>query len=178
MRWNCLRSALTATFTLCLPFVSGVAADIQQEFVAQNSKETPADFVKPDNAVVDVTELAIERTICFGTCPIYSFSVKSSGAYTLNVIKFAKPLGTKSGSIRKSDFERAAWLISQTRFFTYANEYTEPVTDLPTTYLKVVQGGKTKIISIYGRNFPLELVGVQREIEHLAILAGLDLSRP
>lgn len=148
-------------------------ADLADEFTAIHGDE-PKDVVReaytpPDSG--GITELAIQRTPCFGTCPVYCFRIKADGSFQLDGTRFVKPEGATTGSIDPDVFKQVAWRIAQVRLDDLHASYRIGATDMPGLYIKVVKDGKTKII--YGGAGPLELGAIAAQIDKLAKLAGL-----
>lgn len=112
-----------------------------------------------------ITEITLERTACYGFCPIYKVILKSDGTATYIGVKFVERTGTYKAYI--SGFENLAKIIEARRYFSLRDRYTEPVTDLPSAITSVVRNGKRKTVENYGNFGPLELWEVETLIDGL-----------
>jgi hypothetical protein len=167
-----LLMALCAALAIAAP-LPGV--DLAGEFAAIHGDE-PGDVVREPFTAPDsggITELAIQRTPCFGACPVYAFRVEADGRFQLDGKRFVKPEGPTTGSIDPAAFKQAAWRIAQGRFDDLHASYRIGATDMPGLYIKVVKDGKAKIVYSYGGAGPLELGAIASQIDKLAKLAGL-----
>src|SRR5262245_9818082 len=102
-----------------------------------------------DSTKHGITEIGIERTGCFGTCPIYTFIIKSDGTFRYNGFAYVERQGEYSGTISLWHFHRLAQFIKDSGYMELEDGYTRAVTDSPTTYTMVVMNGKRKTVSNY-----------------------------
>ena len=112
---------------------------------------------------VTITEITLERTACFGTCPIYKLILKSDGTAVYIGTRFVERLGTYTAYV--SGFEHLAKIIEARRYFSLSDRYTKPVTDLPSAITSVVRNGKRKTVENYGNFGPLELWEIETLID-------------
>lgn len=112
-----------------------------------------------------VTEITLERTACFGFCPIYKVILRSDGTATYIGVNFVERQGTYKGYI--SGFEHLAKIIEARRYFSFSNNYTRPITDLPTAITSVVRNGKRKTVQNYANSGPIELWEIETLIDGL-----------
>lgn len=110
-----------------------------------------------------ITEITLERTACFGTCPIYKVTLKRDGTATYVGKQFVERTGTYSGKFY--GFERLAQLIESRGYFDLKDNYTINATDLPSTVTSVVRAGRRKTITNYGDTGPVELWGIEQAID-------------
>jgi hypothetical protein len=109
-----------------------------------------------------ITKIVLERTACFGTCPVYTLSVHSSGLVEFAGESHVKAKGTQTGKISPEDFARLVKKIDEIDFFNLRNRYDgknpdgsgTTVTDLPTRKTSVTRGGETKTVENYFRGPP------------------------
>lgn len=110
-----------------------------------------------------ITEITLERTACFGFCPIYKLILRSDGTATYIVMRFVERQGTYKAY--SSGFEHLAKIIEARRYFSFRDRYTEPVTDLPSAITSVVRNGKRKTVENYGNFGPIELWEIETLID-------------
>jgi hypothetical protein len=131
----------------------------------------------PDRSSPSATSgpaITLERTACFGGCPIYTISVSPSGEVRFEGRAHVRKLGLATGKVPP---ERVAALLSELErggYFTFAERYTSPeptcgryATDSPSVITSVTVRGRTKrVIHDYGcGNAPGALVVLERRID-------------
>ena len=119
-----------------------------------------------------ITEVTLERTGCFGTCPIYKVTLKRDGTLIYEGKRFVQMMGTYKG--RAYDFGRLARFILSEDYFNLKDDYSAPVTDLPSTITSVVRGGQRKTIRDYGGVAPIGLWGIEMSIDGILKNAQLE----
>ena len=124
-----------------------------------------------------ITEIGIERSGCFGTCPIYTFIIKSDGTFRYKGIEYVERKGEFVGTIPVWYFHRLAQFIRDSGYMELEDTYTRMVTDNPTTYTMVVMNGKRKTISNYANAGPTKLWAIEQLIDDLMAKAKWDSSQ-
>lgn len=99
----------------------------------------------PGNPVI-----TLERTACFGTCPIYTLAIYEDGRVEYVGQDFVTVKGEQTGSITAEQIQELVAAFQDADYFNLQDEYTAPVTDLPTTITSFTFDGKTKTIRNYG----------------------------
>lgn len=142
----------------------------------------PADRPFPKASAAD-TEISIEHTVCFGSCPIYTVTIAGDGRVTYDGgfhVAFA-------GRVEEQvDPAAVAALIEQFRaaqFFGLEDRYEAPVTDLPSTVLRLRLGKAEKTVVDYAGLYdgmPPSVIALERAVETLArsarwVAGGPDL---
>jgi hypothetical protein len=123
-----------------------------------------------------ITEVTLERTACFGTCPIYKVTLRSDGTITYEGREFVQMKGTHKGMVY--GFDRLARLILAQGYFNLKDDYSIPATDLPSAITSVVRAGKRKTIADYGGAGPIELWGIEMAIDGMLKNAKLTIVPP
>jgi hypothetical protein len=104
------------------------------------------------------TVITLERTVCFGTCPAYTVSIDAGGNVTYEGRKFVRVSGQQRARISTERVARLIETIARIGFFALEDEYagiqnpdgtTTFVTDLPTTIVTVISGGRKKRVVDY-----------------------------
>jgi hypothetical protein len=109
-----------------------------------------------------ITKIVLERTSCFGTCPVYTLTVLSSGEVEFAGEDHVKVTGSQTGHISPKEFARLVKKIDEINFFNLRSRYDgknpdgsgTTVTDLPTKKTSVTRGGETKTVENYFRGPP------------------------
>jgi len=119
-----------------------------------------------------ITEVTLERTACYGTCPIYKITLQSDGTIIYEGKRFVEMMGTYKGTAY--GFDRLAKLILAQNYFNLKDEYTRPITDNPSAITSVVRAGKRKTIVDYAGTGPIELWGIEMVIDGILKNARLE----
>ena len=122
-----------------------------------------------------ITAITLERTMCFGSCPVYKLTVRSSGRVEFDGKAFVREKGKRTAQISARDFARLVKKVKEINFFALQNRYDGKgpngtgvtVTDLPTRRTSVTKGGQTKTVEDYFRG-PPELKELEDLIDEVA----------
>lgn len=76
-----------------------------------------------------------EKTICFGTCPIYKATIYADGSVDYYGEKYVKNIGYKHFKLSQFDINEIIDKINQINFMNLNDVYDASVTDVPTTYI-------------------------------------------
>jgi len=159
--------ATIALITACSTARAGEISDLY-EASGNNSKDVQiVEFRLGRNADHGITEMGIERTACFGQCPIYTLVVKSDGTFRYIGEANVTHLGTHTGKISDSEFDWLAEFIKDSGYMDLKDGYVMQVTDLPTIYTMVVMNGQKKVIKHYGFDGPSSLSVTEVLIDRL-----------
>jgi hypothetical protein len=132
-----------------------------------------ADATAPDATAIDT--ITLERTACFGTCPVYKLIVRRNGTVSYDGKQFVKVSGQRSRRISRARFQQLAREIEKINFFSFKDEYLSKampdgsirvVTDLPTTITTVQTGAVRKTVRNYYGD-PPELAQLETLIDKL-----------
>jgi hypothetical protein len=97
--------------------------------------------------------ITLRRSQCFGTCPDYTLTITGDGTVTFDGRYYTKA-GTATVTI---DQEKVIELIREVQkadFFNLSDDYSANVTDIPTYFVSVGLGGKSKQVRDYGAGPP------------------------
>jgi hypothetical protein len=128
---------------------------------------------------VERDQITLERTACFGTCPMYVVTIGSDGRVTFEGRRFTKVTGQATGRISKKAFRN---LVSQFQKMGYASlpdkyspgtpQCPRMVTDMPSAITALRFKGKTKAVVHYhgcgtAGKLP-QLTALENEIDKVA----------
>src|SRR4051812_46020987 len=130
----------------------------------------------PRAAADQITEVTLERTPCFGSCPSYKVTVRRDGTILYEGKRFVPMMGTYKG--QAYGFDRLAEFILAQDYFNLKDDYSAHVTDLPSAITSVVQNGNRKTIRDYGGAGPIGLWGVEMSIDGMLRNAKLEKLPP
>lgn len=111
--------------------------------------------------------ISIEKTPCFGDCPVYEVSINKDGKVTYNGIKYVDVAGKQEFDLTEKEFKQLKEKLAKKDFSEFKKEYTNPrIADLPSTY--ITHAGKQIHIRLW-KDIPDELVDIHEYIEGLLL---------
>jgi hypothetical protein len=114
-----------------------------------------------------ITEVSLQRTPCFGTCPVDKVILHADGTAEYEGTLFVERMGKYKGRIAANDFKALATLVAQRKFFDLNDRYAAPVSDQPTLLTSVRRGATVKEVSDYGGAGPDSLKEIEKRIVEL-----------
>jgi hypothetical protein len=108
-----------------------------------------------------ITEISLQRTPCFGRCPVDRVTLRSDGTATYRGERFVDRLGAYKG--RFTGFEKLAASANSAEFRAL-KDLASAATDLPSHIITVVSGGKSRTVSDYGHVAPEAFQQLDRQI--------------
>ena len=108
--------------------------------------------------------ISLEKTACFGRCPVFKIIIYNNGECLYNGIKFVEKSGEYNLKIKKREIDEILSQAKEIGFDNLKNEYSERITDLPTTYIMI---NNKKIKDYYGA--PTELKDLEKLIEKIIL---------
>jgi hypothetical protein len=122
---------------------------------APRQQVDPAKIKEGDLNKVVIT---LERSQCFGSCPVYSVTIHGDGTVVYKGKRYVKVSGTRRYKIPKEDVKKLVAEFYRIDYFSLKAEYTERVnddgtitnvTDLPGTTTSITINGKRKSVYNY-----------------------------
>lgn len=165
--------ALAALFIAIPAVYAGQIADWHQKQTAKSNVTQTRRFGEnePDNGI---SEIGIERTHCYGMCPVYTVVILKNGILHYTGEDYAPRKGRFSGTVSPWAFNQLARFIKESQFDKLADSYTASVTDNPTVLIEVVMNGKRKVVSDYARSGPAKLWAIQQLTDDLVAQTKWD----
>jgi len=96
--------------------------------------------------------IELRRTGCYGTCPIYKFTLDSEGNGKFEGERFTEKLGSWEKRFDEVELRPLWELVKGEDWSQYADEYPSNVSDLPATVLSIQMKKKVKTIYIEGEH--------------------------
>ncbi|HEY9641961.1 MAG TPA: DUF6438 domain-containing protein [Coleofasciculaceae cyanobacterium] len=119
--------------------------------------------------------VSLERTACFGACPVYQLTVYGDGRVVYNGQAFVAVQGQRTAQISPEQVQKLVKAIEAANFFSLAEQYTVEATDLPGAWTSVTLNGQSKRIWRYGStgdpaldNAPRALTELEQTIDTIA----------
>ncbi len=114
--------------------------------------------------------ITLERTACFGTCPMYSLSIFEDGKVVYNGEKFVTIEGEQTGEIAPETVTAMVDAFESAGYFGWNEAYdTMTVTDMPSAITSVTRDGETHRINHYwgDSSAPLALSFLEQWIDDM-----------
>ena len=92
---------------------------------------------------------SMEKTSCFGTCPVYELKIYSDGWAQLTGIAHTPYIGNYQLKLSPKEVLLVKKAFKDADFFDLDEKYYANVSDLPTTYLYYHDGDRTKKVMDY-----------------------------
>lgn len=108
--------------------------------------------------------IAMQRTACYGTCPVYSVEIYDDLSVIYVGEKFVPLEGEHIFKIPRKKYNALVSAFTESGFFGFANDYTKGISDLSTTYVEFRNNGKAKKIRDY-YGAPAELKDLEKLVE-------------
>jgi uncharacterized protein DUF6438 len=111
---------------------------------------------------------SLQRTACYGTCPIYKVTVFSDGTLKYEGERFVKKIGAATAKLSPAEVEALARAFQQADFFALADKYEKyEMTDAPSAITSFDDGKKQKTVSHYhgDRSAPAALRTLEDRID-------------
>jgi hypothetical protein len=110
-----------------------------------------------DKGEPEISEISLERTQCFGTCPSYQVTIRSDGTVEYEGKEFVTQKGNKRSKISRSDVLKLQRKAREIGLFALKDEYyvqevgnaSVAVSDLPSQIIIAKGGDRTKRIEDY-----------------------------
>ena len=112
-------------------------------------------------------QITLQRTACFGFCPVYDVTIRDDGTVTYNGTEHVKVTGTQSWKIDPARVRALAKEMQDAGFFELENEYRSLMTDHSTTYTSLTVGTRSKKIKDYIAG-PPRLKEIEERIDEVA----------
>ena len=110
----------------------------------------PATCQGPSPPIPTDFRITLDRGPCFGTCPVYSLTVFADGTAVYHGKHFVDVEGQQTASLTAQQTKELVDAVISADFFALADNYTVPVTDLPSITTTVIMEGRTKSVYHYG----------------------------
>jgi hypothetical protein len=168
-----MRTASVILFLTCWTTFSGELSDYYFKHTT-NRLDSPKIIPLRVATNHSISEIGIERTVCLGGCPAYTFIAKGDGTFRYRGEKHVQRTGEYTGTISVPQFHKLAQFILDSGYLELEDAYSGMITDQPTVYTSVVLSavsGKRKVISNYANTGPTKLWAIEQLIDQLMTTA-------
>ncbi len=122
----------------------------------------------PQGTLADVT-ITLERTACYGTCPVYKLTITGNGTVVYEGRDFVEVKGEQTSSISPAQVQVLVAAFEQTNFLSLRDYTDQKVTDSPSAITSLTINGKTKTVNHYygDDSAPQELTDLESKIDEI-----------
>jgi hypothetical protein len=116
-------------------------------------------------------EIQLQRTACYGTCPIYQVTINQAGEVVYIGNSFVDFTGEHRSVISQDELSELRRAFERIDFFSLKDSYTDMgATDFPSAIVSLTVNGREKVIDHYHGDFnaPEELSKLESEIDRVA----------
>ncbi|MEO8257227.1 MAG: DUF6438 domain-containing protein [Acidobacteriota bacterium] len=127
-------------------------------------------------AIPDDLAITLERSACFGECPVYTVTIDARGKVTYDGADFVRVTGRQTDQVPVARVAALLDTADRIGFFRLRDQYrviqnadgrSMVVTDLPTTFVTITRAGRSKRVEDYV-GAPEGLKQLEREIDEAA----------
>lgn len=130
----------------------------------KNDLSSPSDDFPGQSS--DSLVVSIQRTRCFGTCPVYTVQFFRSGYVLYEGNDHVEKIGKFYSYVDTEVLKQIGMKAESTGYFNLNDEYKNPhLTDFPTVYTEVRYRGKQKRVTHYDADPPPVLVEMEKFID-------------
>ena len=148
---------LVSLFTGCIRLVERDGAD-------KPDKPSPPPVTHEDLVI------QLERTACFGKCPVYSLKIKGDGTVIYSGVQFVKITGIQEAKISMDAVDQLLMEFEKADYFSLNDSYTKfGKSDMPSANTSITIGGVTKEVKHYlgDSSAPKQLTELENKIDEI-----------
>ena len=108
--------------------------------------------------------ISLEKTPCYGFCPVYTIEIYDDLSVMYRGERNVPLEGEHIFRIKSKELDGLVNSFLEADFFEFESDYTRPVTDLPTTYIRFTHNGESKKIRDYS-GAPEKLKELEAKVE-------------
>ncbi len=117
---------------------------------------------RPTQSVDKQVIISLEKTVCYGTCPVYKATIAANGTVTYHGEKFTPYIGETTTQLTESQLNDLLLDFEAIKFEQYSDEYVNNrITDVPSTIIMY----KGKTITMRGFDVPPKLMELANQTE-------------
>lgn len=120
------------------------------------------------DATAAITEISLERTWCFGSCPIDKLVLHSNGTAEYTGWMNVGRVGYYTGQVPTRDVERLGQWIESQGFFAFKDSYGSANVDVNDYVVSVTRGTQRKTVVSHQWEEALQMWGIETTIEGIS----------
>lgn len=127
----------------------------------------PPDKIKIPKGIDENLLVRLQRTACFGKCPVFTVEIFRDGKVTYSGVAHVKKRGQYEAVVELDVIKKIQKRAKEINFFKMSDKYPKgdiEITDIPTTITYIRQGERGKLVA---DNFdaPKELIEFEKWLE-------------
>ena len=114
--------------------------------------------------------ITLERTACYGYCPVYKLTVYGDGRIIYEGTKYVKIVGTRTASISDDQIKQLIDEFRKIDYFSLKDSYQHlDATDMPGVITSLTIDGQKKTVNHYHGDLsaPKSLTNLENAIDHI-----------
>jgi len=150
---------------LLLVFIALFVISACKKGEGQNTNRTPPVSKTPTG---NITEITLERSVCFGQCPAYRVILRQNRQATYIGEAYVPLIGTyeaANDSCSDCNFAELATSLEVQGFFELKEVYHENLMDDSNITVSVIRNGEKKTVTSRDSRSPIELWGIAMTID-------------
>src|SRR5262245_18511227 len=150
---------------LLLVFIALFVISSCKEGEGRNTNQTPPVSKTPSG---DITEITLERSVCFGQCPAYKVILRQNRPATYIGEAYVPLIGTyeaANDSCSDCNLAELATSLEVQGFFELKEVYHEDLLDASNITVSVIRNGEKKTVTSRDSRSPIELWGIAMTID-------------
>jgi len=119
---------------------------------------------------LDDAVITLERTACFGFCPVYTLTIYGDGTVIYDGAEFVSVQDRVETTITEEKIKQLVLEFEAIDYFSLDDNYTErTITDAQTVVTSIMIDGKSKVIKHYHGDFnaPEKLTALEDKIDEI-----------
>jgi hypothetical protein len=101
------------------------------------------------DAALAGTEITLQRTGCFGTCPAYQLTIHGDGSVVYRGDMYVKTKGRATAHVGKETVRGLVRQFQRINYFSLQDKYEGGPTDGPSQITSILLGGRKKTVDHY-----------------------------
>jgi len=114
--------------------------------------------------------IKLERTACFGACPVYSLTIKGNGTVIYEGKDFVQTKGVQETTVGPDVINQLLLAFEESDYFSLNDSYTRfGKSDMPSVYTSISIGNHTKSVKHYlgDSSAPENLIELENKIDEI-----------
>lgn len=159
-----MRSLLLGSLIVGL---AGSVVTVNSPFLAAQTDTPNQRTLNQSQPLSQQVALTLERTACFGFCPMYKLSVYGNGKVVYEGKRFVKVTGTRTTTISQTAVRKLVAEFQKIGYFNLQDSYTGGHTDASSAITSLTIGKKQKTVNHYlpSPDAPTQLTELENKID-------------
>ena len=125
--------------------------------------------------VPETASMVFSRTVCYGTCPVYTMTITGNGLATFEGERFTDKIGTFTKQFSEVETKTLFEDLATYSWTAFKDEYPASVSDLPSTVFQFTYKGTNKKVIVSGEH-PSSLDVLEDKLSKIAESDGWTAS--